>query len=71
MWVRWMDSKDDMFSVKSLYRALQSVSLVAFPSKIIWNSCVQPKLSFFAWEASWGRILTLDQIGRASCRERV
>ncbi|RVW24851.1 hypothetical protein CK203_105114 [Vitis vinifera] len=41
-------------------RALQSMSLASFPSKIIWNSCVQPKLNFFAWEASWGRVLTLD-----------
>ena len=50
--VRWMESKDGVFSLKSLYRALQLVSLVSFPSNIIWNSCVQPKLSFFAWEAS-------------------
>ena len=58
--VRWMESKDGVFSVKSLYRALQPVSLASFPSKIFWNSCVQPKISFFAWEASWGRVLTLD-----------
>ena len=50
------------FSVKSLFRALQPMSLASFPSKIIWNSCVQPKLSFFAWEASWGRVLTLDRL---------
>ena len=53
--VRWRDSKDGVFWVKSLYRALQPISLVSFPLKIIWNSCVQPKLSFFAWEASWGK----------------
>ena len=29
--VRWMDSKDGVFSIKSLYRALQLVSLVSFP----------------------------------------
>ena len=23
---------------------------------------MQPKISFFAWEASWGKALTLDQI---------
>ena len=23
---------------------------------------MQPKLSFFAWEASWGRVLTLDRL---------
>ncbi|RVW33932.1 putative ribonuclease H protein [Vitis vinifera] len=50
--VKWMASKDGEFSVKSLYRTMQPGSLAFFPSKIIWNSCVQPKLSFFAWEAS-------------------
>ena len=54
--VRWI------FSIKSLYNSLQPVSLVSFPSKIIWNSYVQPKLSCFAWEASWGRVLTLDRL---------
>ncbi|KAJ9706265.1 hypothetical protein PVL29_001676 [Vitis rotundifolia] len=38
--VRWVESKDEVFSVKSLYRALQPMSLASFPSKIIWNSCV-------------------------------
>ncbi|RVX10864.1 LINE-1 reverse transcriptase-like [Vitis vinifera] len=60
--VKWMASKDGDFSVKSLYRTMQLGSLAFFPSKIIWNSCVQPKLSFFAWEASWGRVLTLDRL---------
>ena len=60
--MRWISSKDGVFSVKSLYRTLQSVSLASFPSKIIWNSCVQPKLSFFVWEASWRRVLTLDRL---------
>ncbi|RVX12503.1 hypothetical protein CK203_011516 [Vitis vinifera] len=60
--VRWMESKDGVFSIKSLYRVLQPVSLVSFPSKVIWNSCVQSKLSFFVWEASWGRVLTLDRL---------
>ena len=77
--VMWMDSKDGVFSVKSLYRALQPVSLTFFPLKIIWNSCVQPKLSFFTWEASWGRVLTLDRLqkrgwalaNRCFCAKRV
>ena len=60
--VRWTESKDGVVFIKSLYRALQPVSLVSCPSKIIWNSYVHPKLSFFAWEASWGKILTLDRL---------
>ena len=38
--VKWMETKDGVFSVKSLYRTMQSRSLASFPSKIIWNSCV-------------------------------
>ncbi|RVW17151.1 Serine protease SPPA, chloroplastic [Vitis vinifera] len=60
--VRWVESKDGVFSVKSLYRAMQPVSSAWFPSKIIWMSYAQPKISFFAWEASWGRVLTLDRL---------
>ncbi|RVW61463.1 putative ribonuclease H protein [Vitis vinifera] len=60
--VRWVESKDGVFSVKSLYRAMQPVSSAWFPSKIIWMSYAQPKISFFAWEASWGRVLTLDHL---------
>ena len=60
--VRWVESKDGVFSVKSLYRALQPVSSASFPSKSIWMSYAQPKISFFAWEASWGRVLTLDRL---------
>ncbi|RVW92244.1 hypothetical protein CK203_027209 [Vitis vinifera] len=39
---------------------MQPVSSAWFPSKIIWMSYAQPKISFFAWEALWGRVLTLD-----------
>ncbi|RVW37284.1 hypothetical protein CK203_088142 [Vitis vinifera] len=50
--VRWVESKDDIFSVKSLYKALELDSTRCFPMKIIWNSSAQPKVSFFVWEAS-------------------
>ena len=56
--VRWSVSKDGKFSVKSLYKVLEPNSSMCFPMKTIWNSWVQPKMSFFAWEASWGKVLT-------------
>ena len=31
---------------------------------IIWSLCVPPKVSFFAWKASWGKTLTLNQVER-------
>ena len=50
--VLWLPMESGKFSVKSLYKALESKSSIYFPMKIIWNSCVQPKISFFAWETS-------------------
>ena len=29
---------------------------------VVWNAWAPPKASFFAWEASWGKALTLDQL---------
>ena len=60
--VLWTETKCGKFSVKSLYKALEPGSTISFPSNIIWKSCAQPKVSFFGWEATWGRALTLDQI---------
>ena len=45
-----------------LDKALEPGSLVLFPMKNIWKSSVQTKVSFFAWQASWGKVLTLDQV---------
>ena len=33
-----------------------------FPSSCVWNVLVQHKIRFFAWEATWGKALTLDLI---------
>ena len=60
--VLWKETKDEIFSVKSLYSALDSRSAVQFPKGIIWSPCVPTKVGFFAWEASWGKMLTLDQL---------
>ena len=60
--VLWTKTKCGKFSIKSLYKALEPCSTISFPSNIIWKSCVQPKVSFLGWEATWGRALTLDQI---------
>ena len=60
--VLWMETKSGKFSVESLYKALESGFLDPFLMKIIWNSCVQPKVGFFVREAMLGKALTLDQI---------
>ena len=32
------------------------------PSSAIWKVYVQPRVSFFGWEATWEKDLTLDQL---------
>ncbi|RVW30599.1 LINE-1 reverse transcriptase-like [Vitis vinifera] len=58
----WTETKSGKFSVKSLYLALEAGCSAQFPSSLIWNENVQPKISFFAWEATWGKALTLDKV---------
>ncbi|RVW80659.1 hypothetical protein CK203_044359 [Vitis vinifera] len=60
--VSWTETKSGKFSVKSLYVALEAGGSSLFPSSYIWNVNVQPKISFFAWEATWGKALTLDMV---------
>ena len=57
-------SRNDVFSVSSMYRVLDCSPQVAFLSRLIWNPVIPPRMGFFAWEASWGKVLTLDQLKR-------
>ena len=50
--------------MRSLYSSLSRGFREPFPTSIVWRSWAPMKVSFFAWEASWGRILTLDQLKR-------
>lgn len=58
-------------------RSVRAVSFLSKPSTLSWsqgssvsflvgviNSCVLMKVGFRAWEATWGKILTLDQLRR-------
>ena len=49
--VVWTETKSGKFSAKSLYLTLEVDYPVMFLSSCIWNVWVQPKISFFAWEA--------------------
>ena len=50
--------------MKIMYRVLDCSPQVVFPSRTIWNPVIPPKMGFFAWKASWGKVLTLDQLKR-------
>ena len=62
--VIWKKTKSGFFTVKSLYSAEEQGSTVRFPRKIIWSPYVPLRVGFFAWEASWGKVLTLYQLKR-------
>ena len=62
--VIWTKAKDERFSVKSLYKALEPERLGDFPVRVIWNPLVPSRVSFFAWEATWKKVLTLDSFQR-------
>ena len=58
----WKGGKNGQFGVKDAYELLTSHSTILFPKKGIWVENVPSKLAFFAWEATWGRILTIDRL---------
>ena len=58
--MNWWISKKDLFIVKSFYSSLTPCNAREFPSSIVWNPWVPKKVSFFTWEAFWGRILNMD-----------
>ena len=58
----WEENRDGFFLVKSMYKALRPRCPKSFPWAMVWKSCVQPKICFFAWEAIWGKIITNDQL---------
>ena len=60
----WAREKSGTFSVKALYKVLEPGGPSNFYVAIIWNSWVPPKVSLFAWEATWGKVLTLDLLKR-------
>ena len=52
------------YSVKLLYEALNYTFAESrsFPALLVWNPLVPLKASFLAWEASWEKVMTLDQL---------
>ncbi|RVW28251.1 putative glucan 1,3-alpha-glucosidase [Vitis vinifera] len=50
------------YGVKVAYNVLAVINACTFPAKCIWVDKVPTKAAFFAWEAAWGKILTLDRL---------
>ena len=48
--VFWTETKSGSFPIKSLYSILKVGRVEPFPTSVMLNVWVPPKVSFFAWE---------------------
>ena len=62
--VLWRQGRSGKFRVKEAYSLLAKSDNTGFPSRSIWVARVLTKVAFFAWEATWGKVLTLDRLQR-------
>ncbi len=62
--LRWKGCKDGVFASRSFYDLLNVRPVVPFPWKSIWAAKAPSQVSFFIWTATWGRILTCDNLMR-------
>ncbi|RVX11700.1 LINE-1 retrotransposable element ORF2 protein [Vitis vinifera] len=60
--VLWKGGGQGTFGVRDAYNLLVAPNALAFPNKCIWVDKVPNKAVFFAWEVTWGKILTLDRL---------
>ena len=60
--VFWKEGRNGQFSVKKVYSLLASPIVAVFPKSNVWVDRVSTKIVFFAWEAAWGKVLTLDRL---------
>ncbi|RVW77375.1 LINE-1 retrotransposable element ORF2 protein [Vitis vinifera] len=62
--VLWRKGRRGQFKVKEVYSLLARCDDTGFPSRSIWVARVPTKVAFFTWEATWGKVLTLDRLQR-------
>ena len=60
--VLWKGGGLDIFRIRDAYNLLAAPNPLVFPKKSIWVDKVPTKVVFFAWEATWEKILTLDRL---------
>ncbi|RVX09019.1 LINE-1 reverse transcriptase-like [Vitis vinifera] len=62
--VIWKGEGHGRFRIRDAYKLLTGPNVITFPKKSIWVDKVPTKVAFFAWEASWEKVLTLDKLQR-------
>ncbi|RVW91419.1 Phospholipid-transporting ATPase 3 [Vitis vinifera] len=60
--VFWKEGRNGQFGVKKAYNLLASPIAAVFLKSNVWVDRVPTKIAFFAWEAAWGKVLTLDRL---------
>ena len=60
--VYWKGGRNGQFKVKEAYNLVVNTVANNFPKSNIWVDKVPTKILFFAWEATWGKVLTLDRL---------
>ena len=58
----WKGNKNGQFSVKDYYNSLEEGALLKGTAKILWNPYAPSKVSFFTWDAWWGKVLTMNKL---------
>jgi hypothetical protein len=58
----WDPSRKGIFDSRTFYHELHNPPAICFPWKCIWRVKAPPRVAFFMWSATWGRILTGDNL---------
>ena len=58
----WKGEKNGLYSVRVNTALLECSDGRIAPWKLVWNNILLPKISLFAWEVWWGKILTMEQL---------
>ena len=58
--MRWNESKNNNFQVKSPNSSLTKRDSESFPTSVVWSTWAPMKVGFFVKEVTLGRILTLN-----------
>ena len=61
-WVCWKPARSRVFEARGFYLSFYPPTLLSFPWRMIWQSKVPPRVVFFSWSASLGKILTTDNL---------
>ena len=64
--VCWKLVRSRGFEVRGFYLSFYPPTLLSFPWRMTWQSKVPPRVAFFSWFSSLGRILTTDNL----CKRR-